>query len=540
MNQTRVEAFSAAELAKKPLQSTSTDKVYQVSLEKRKVQVFFRSIRLLTVSIVSLSVMTSFAFGNSKIKKPNVSGQFYSSDAKELSADIDNFISLATVEPSQKKIEVLMAPHAGYMYSGGVAAYAFKSASTRNYKTIVILAPSHYVGFDGISVWEEGGFKTPLGTVEVDKGFAKKLIASNEKVYFEPRAFEREHSLEVEIPFLQKSFKDYKIVPVIFGQPSLELLEDFARTLKNIIADRNDVLIVVSTDLSHYHDDATARAMDAQAIEAIEKLDVQKVWKETKANTMEMCGAVPVSAAMLYAKAKGLTEVDVLRYANSGDVSQDKDRVVGYTAIAIYGDGDRSQDIEKNKGADVISSLTLTQKKRLIEIARTTVEKYVRHGTELEVQESDPRLMEVEGAFVTLHKKSDLRGCIGNIIGRQPLYLTVRDMAISAAVKDPRFPPVTVEELSTLDVEVSVLSKPRVITDVAEIEMGVHGVIVSQGRWHSGVFLPQVATDTGWSKEEFLSQLCSQKAHLSPDAWKDPKTKIEIFSAEVFSEKDLP
>jgi AmmeMemoRadiSam system protein A len=147
--------------------------------------------------------------------------------------------------------------------------------------------------------------------------------------------------------------------------------------------------------------------------------------------------------------------------------------------------------------------------------------------------------MEPEGAFVTIHYKNQLRGCIGNIIGRKPLYLTVRDMAVAAASQDPRFPPVSVGELDGTDIEISVLSRPRVVKDISEIELGKHGVIVTQGSWHTGVFLPQVATETGWSKQEFMSQLCSQKAHLPPDAWKDPKTKIEVFTANVFSEKDF-
>ena len=157
----------------------------------------------------------------------------------------------------------------------------------------------------------------------------------------------------------------------------------------------------------------------------------------------------------------------------------------------------------------------------------------------MDVPEVDRRLTLNEGAFVTIHKGGQLRGCIGNIVTQKPLYLTVRDMAIAAATEDPRFPRVRPEELDQIDVEVSVLSLPRVIRDVDEIELGVHGVIVSKGPLHYGVFLPQVAEETNWTKEEFLSQLCAQKAHLPADAWKDPGTKMEVFTADVFSEKDL-
>ncbi|HOY09558.1 MAG TPA: AmmeMemoRadiSam system protein A, partial [Candidatus Omnitrophota bacterium] len=176
---------------------------------------------------------------------------------------------------------------------------------------------------------------------------------------------------------------------------------------------------------------------------------------------------------------------------------------------------------------------------RLIEIARKTIQDHILNGTVMSFQETDPRLSAEEGAFVTLHKRKALRGCIGNIVARGPLYLTVRDMAIAAATQDPRFPAVTKEELDQLDIEISVLSQPRRCRDVREIEMGTHGVIVRKGIFHQGVFLPQVATETGWNREQFLSNLCAHKAGLPPDAWKDPKIQIEIFTADVFSQQDL-
>ena len=178
--------------------------------------------------------------------------------------------------------------------------------------------------------------------------------------------------------------------------------------------------------------------------------------------------------------------------------------------------------------------MTEKQKKRLLEIARQTIEAYVHSGERLEFEEEDPALLEEKGAFVTLHSKKQLRGCIGNIIGRGPLYLTVRDMAIASATEDPRFSRVKESELDDLHIEISVLSIPAKVTDPGAIEMGKHGVIVRQGL-RGGVYLPQVATETGWSREEFLTSLCAQKAGLEPDAWKKG-AELEIFTAEVFSE----
>ena len=482
----------------------------------------------------------SSSFADSNIKEPNVSGSFYASDPKKLSQQIEAFVNEASVPLADQHIEMIISPHAGYIYSGPVAGYSYKAVRQNKYKTVVIIAPSHFFPFDGVSIWTKGGFKTPLGTVEVDQGFAEQLIPMNEHFYFDPKVYEREHSLEVQIPFLQKSYGQFKIVPIIMGQPNYSVCAALAMALKQLIGERTDVLIVVSTDMSHYHDDAFAREMDSRTIEAVGNLDSKAIWTNCHLGKMEMCGFVPVTTALIYAQEKNL-QAHVLRYANSGDVTGDKSRVVGYLSVAFSSAGSDRRSRE-NAGAGIqedTPALTTVQKKRLIQIARETIDEYVKTGRVLDVQETDSRLMQEEGSFVTIHKKGQLRGCIGRIIGQGPLYKTVRDMAIAAASQDPRFNPVSKDELKEIDVEVSVLSKPRRITDVNEIKMGTHGVIVSRGIFNQGVFLPQVATETGWTRDQFLSNLCAQKADLPPDAWKDPQTKIEIFSANVFSEKDV-
>lgn len=180
--------------------------------------------------------------------------------------------------------------------------------------------------------------------------------------------------------------------------------------------------------------------------------------------------------------------------------------------------------------------LNSEQKKELLNIARKTVESYVRDKKLPEFKETDPDLLRQEGAFVTLHKKGELRGCIGNIIGTQPLWMTVRDMAVESSTGDPRFAPVAPDELKDIKIEISVLSQPKRVQDVNEIKMGTHGVIVKRG-FNSGVYLPQVATETGWSRDEFLSSLCASKAGLPADAWKDKNTELSVFTAQVFGEE---
>lgn len=475
--------------------------------------------------------MTTPAFSDASIKLPNVSGQFYSADPKELSQDIENMMGKVSIKGVDFPVDILIVPHAGYVYSGGVAAHGFKSLQSQSYRTIIVLAPSHYVRFDGMAVWAKGGLQTPLGVVAVDEIMAEALIHKNPYVQSFPKAFDKEHALEVEIPFLQKTFKDFQVVPIIMGQPRWETLQQFAKDLKEVIGDRRDVLLVVSTDLSHFHDDATARQMDDQAMEAIKEFKAKEIFEGCQEQTMEMCGCIPVTAALLYAQEKGLTQSSVLTYANSGDVSGDRDRVVGYTSILIHGPSLKKQDS--------LVTLSRAQKRQLLTIAQETIEAYVLEGRTYQIPSHEERLRLSEGAFVTIHKNGQLRGCIGHIMGQGPLDELVRDMAMAAASSDPRFSPVTPEELKALDIEVSVLSQPQKVTHVDDIQLGRHGVIVRRGFSHYGVFLPQVADETGWSKEEFLSQLCVQKAGLPADAWKDPQTTLEIFTADVFSWTDV-
>ncbi len=474
------------------------------------------------------------AHGQENIKKPNVSGQFYPSDPIELSGQIDDFFHKASVEPMDGRIEVMIAPHAGYVYSGPIAAYGYKAASRSSYKTIVVIAASHYVGFSGASVWAQGKFETPLGPIEVDTDFAKKIIDADKEFAFIPKVFEKEHSLEVQLPFLQKTFTNFKIVPIVMGQPTFQTCQDLASVLSRIIADRTDVLVVISTDMSHYHSAKIAKSMDGKAIDLVRKLDAAQLWQKCNDQTVELCGFAPVTVGLLYAKQKGL-DVKILNYGDSGDITGDKQAVVGYfSAVFFKGQGEEKKEMKKQNDQTIF--LTSAQKERLLTIAKETIDAYVKTGKVLDFKERDPRLLANEGAFVTLHENGQLRGCIGNVLGSGPLFLTVRDMAIASATQDPRFRPVTVEELDKLDLEISVLSKPWRISDPNEIELGVHGVIVSRGPFNKGLFLPQVATGQGWTREQFLSYLCTEKAGLPADAWKDPSTIIEVFTAQVFSE----
>jgi len=521
---------------------------------------------ILTIMFLTAILLPS-AFSQSDIKKPNVSGQFYSGDTTKLSKSIDAFFELARVQPYQKKVELIIVPHAGYVYSGPVAAYAYKAISNQKYTTVIIIAVSHFSDFEGFAIWPQGSFETPLGKVEVDAQLAQELLSATDKIKSFPQAFDKEHSLEVQIPFLQKTLKNFKIIPILTGKPSLDNCRNLADALIRVTGKREDILVVVSTDMSHYHNDATARRMDAATLSLIKNFKAQQLWTHCLLRDVELCGFSGTVTALLYAGLKGLDGVDILRYANSGDITGDKSAVVGYGAAVFYKkdsndsaqqaaqdkereNSEKDRPVQDNlkketdgetmaKKEEKTALLNAEQRKKLIDIAQKTIFAYIQKKETFEPSESDPRLSAEEGAFVTIHKHGELRGCIGNILGSGPLYKTVRNMAIAAATEDPRFHPVAADELKDIDIEISVLSRPRRIKDVGEIQMGVHGVIVGRGLFNRGVFLPQVATETGWSREEFLSNLCAHKAGLPPDAWKDPQTTIEIFTAQVFSQKDV-
>ncbi|MFH0855046.1 MAG: AmmeMemoRadiSam system protein B [Candidatus Omnitrophota bacterium] len=502
------------------------------------------------VSVLSFGVCHSLYAGG--IKEPCVAGTFYPEDPGELSKMIDAFLEEANPETGPVgRVFALISPHAGYGYSGKVAGFGYKLIKAKEYKTVVILGTSHHYAFSGISVYPGGVFKTPLGGIPVDDEFTQKLLNKGPAVTFVPEAFQEEHSVEVQLPFLQKTLDNFKIVPVVIGDVSLSTCQKFAALLKESINTRNDVLLVVSTDMYHGYDYEEADKTDNLTLAAIKNMDAQALYYGIRDEKMQLCGGFGVVTALILAKSMGYDKAVLLKHTNSAEVTNNMKKgiwTVGYSSWAIGA----SMGSSVNGGQSRTSGASLGpsanpggeamfnkgQRKRLLEIARAAIEAYLKNGKVLEITETDPALAKTTGAFVTLNEHGDLRGCIGSLLGTEPLYLTVRDMAVEAATGDSRFNPVKLPDLKNIEIEVSVLSPMQKIDDPGLIKLGVHGVLVRQG-YKSGVFLPQVATETGWSKDDFMSNLCVHKAGLAPDAWKDRSTEIYIFTAEVFSEKEM-
>ena len=486
-----------------------------------------KKLTLISGLLIILAFLGCFSKANAQ-QQPNAAGTFYPNDKTELLSLLNSLLDSVNLPPEDNiNIFAIIAPHAGYGYSGKTAAYGYKTIQGKPYKTVIIIGPSHYYHFSGISIYPEGSFQTPLGDIEIDKDFTSKLLSKDNDVFSEPRAFEKEHSIEVQLPFLQKTLTDFKIVPIVMGDCTLIMCEKFSSLLKEAIGGRKDVLVIASSDMYHGYDYTEAEKTDKLTLSHIENMDASGLYYGIRDGKLQLCGGFPAVSTIMLAKELGYNKTKLLNYTNSALVTGRKIRgvwTVGYSCLLIGNENKENTEMLNN-----------AQEKKLLDIARQSIKTYLETGKKSEISETDPVLTKVMGAFVTLHKDGQLRGCIGNIIGRQPLYLTVKDMAVEAAVGDPRFEPLDLSELEDIEIEISVLTPPEKISSSEAIKLSIHGVVLQQGPY-SAVFLPQVASETGWNKEEFLSHL-AQKAGLSADAWKDKNTQFQVFEAIVFSEQ---
>ncbi len=469
-----------------------------------------------------------------KVRRPAVAGAFYPGSRLLLQRQVDGFLAKARKVELEGELIALISPHAGYIYSGPVAAYAYKQLQRKDFDTVILIGPSHRVGFAGASIYNQGPYQTPLGLVEVDSDLASKIIAQDKSIRYIPQAHIREHSLEVQLPFLQRTLKDFKIIPILISDSSLKNCRILADAIFVSIEGKK-VLIIASTDLSHYLSYKEACRLDKVTLDAIVTLNPEEVAKKG-----DLCGKAAVLTTIILAKKLGADKAIILKYLNSGDTAGPKNGVVGYGAVAIVKKGAKKmkeayfERSEKQGSARRAGSYTKEEREELLKIARDSITSFLTTRKPPKIETKNSKLKQKRGVFVTLRRGEALRGCIGFIEPIFPLYHAVSECAISAATKDVRFPPVTIEELSKITIELSVLS-PTKRASVDEIEMGIHGVVVKKG-FNQGIFLPQVATETGWNKEEFLSHLCSGKAGLPPDAWKDKDTEIYIFTVEKFED----
>jgi AmmeMemoRadiSam system protein B/AmmeMemoRadiSam system protein A len=471
---------------------------------------------------------------------------------------------LGKVTPAQVRGEVvgIVCPHAGYVYSAQVAAYSYTTIKNNSYDVVCIVGPSHRTYVTGAAVYSSGSFETPLGSVDVAEETARALISSGRGFMDDSGPHSMEHSLEVQLPFLQTVLRSFKIVPILVSDLPTSRCEELGKALADCVRGEK-ALLVASSDLSHYPAYEDANKVDNETIKSWKSMNLEEVsskeeeimGRRIRNLSCTMCGSSAIMIVMAASKALGADSTIILKYMNAGDVSGDTSGVVGYAAAAfVKTPGKEEKDKSEKKGEigkgemgkgeigktekkeEREFSLTKAEKKKLLSIARSSIEATLSGKPLPRFDVTEPDLKTHAGAFVTLRRSGDLRGCIGRLVGDKPLYEVVSRMAVAAATEDTRFRSVSLSELQNIDIEISVLSPLKKMSNLKELELGKHGIYIAKGM-RAGCFLPQVADETGWSKEEFLNRCCTDKAGLETNAWKKD-ADVFLFTAEVFSEKE--
>ena len=433
--------------------------------------------------------------------------------------------------------QAVIVPHAGYVFSGEVAASAFsRIPAGHSYKRIFLLGPSHRVGFTGASVDTLYDYaETPLGQIPIDVSTGEALIRNGNGSFVCRRdAHDGEHCLEVQLPFLQMLFNEVPpVIPIVIGTQRLNILEEIAKMLKPYFNEEN--LFVISSDFSHYPSYEDARKSDLYLAEAITSGGLKEFLKalmqidrmEYTGQDTAACGANAIAVLLSILDDLGRERVDTehVMYRNSGDSPYgNKNRVVGYNSFVF------------TRRAEHIFHFSDEEKKAMIATARAGIHSSL--GLDFDGDDTPVGILKEKGygVFVTLRMDGRLRGCIGRFSSDDTLAATIRAMALSAAFSDPRFPSLSRKEAPRVEIEVSVLSPLKKIGSVEEFKLGRDGIYMIKGGRH-GTFLPEVAEETGWTTEEFLGHCARDKAGIGWDGWKD--AELYTYQAEVVNESSL-
>lgn len=470
------------------------------------------------------SLITGCNGGEVKVRKPGYAGMFYPADKIELKEMVDGFLKDVTPRHIKGRVSVIIVPHAGYIYSGPVAAHGYKLIKEISPKRIILLGPSHQYPLETPVLYGEGSFLTPLGEVPINREITKKIKKRCPGIEVSPETHSREHSLEVQLPFLQRVLSGFEIVPILIPpHRSLTDEEHLAKVLSELLEEDKDLIILVSTDMSHYHPYREAKRIDEDTAELIKKISIEKLGEGILSGENELCGDGAVLTGMLTARYFKADGVEVLSFLNSGDTQGDKTRVVGYISAAFY---------KKEENGEQI---TEKEKEEILKIAAETIVSYIKERKIPEFTPESKIFKEKRGVFVTLMKKGELRGCIGRFEPDEDFLTLLQKMAVESSTQDYRFPPVTAEELKDIEIEVSILSPLKKVDSLDEFIVGRHGIYMKKG-FRSSTFLPQVASEQGWDKEETLRHLCL-KAGLDPDAWKEG-AEFYIYTSTIINENN--
>ncbi len=494
------------------------------------------------------------------VRAPAVAGSFYPASAAELQAQVDELLRCPPRPAGAPALVGGVVPHAGYVFSARCAASLYRLLHSNQFDRVILIGPSHHLPFAGLGLPHAGltAYRTPLGDVPIATGLCARLAASPGFVRL-PRDAGPEHCLEVQLPFLQRSLGRFELVPVLCGGVREESVGAYAAALAPLLDART--LLLASSDFTHYgpnygyvpfESDAKGRLaqMLASAAGAAAALDLEGFRRHSCDTGDTICGGYPIQIVIDALRRSGrAVRGAVLDRYTSGDVVGDYRNSVSYAAVGFFGGtnavtpaapaaGPEERKAEMKQsgpgGAASEFSVSAAGQKRLLEIARQSIAHYLRDRRPGSFAVTEPELLTPAAVFVTLTQQGRLRGCIGTTEPRSALHEAVSRLAVAAAFEDGRFRPLSADELPRTHIEISVLSPMRRVKGGDEIRKKVHGVVVHRGG-HSGLFLPQV-----WEhferKEDFMGELCQQKAGLDPDAWKDPATELYVFTVFAFEE----
>lgn len=458
-----------------------------------------------------------------------VAGTFYKKEKEDLLSDLQN--KFANASPcKQSNVRAVISPHAGYVYSGQIAASAINQIpKDKSYKRIFIIGSSHYYSYGKASVFLGDYYKTPLGKVPIDKEVAMQLTHDSEFIDYFPKVHSQEHSIEVQLPFLQFHLdKPFKIVPIIICSSNGLLSKEVASKLQPYF--NQDNLFIISTDFSHYPSYRNAVSIDLRTAEMICENSASKLQNFVKATDEEnkistcLCGWTSVLTLLHLTAEEKRYKYTLIEYANSGDsIYGKKTGVVGYWAITV------AEQMAKE------FLIKESEKEALLNIARNSITNTVlKEDKHLINIPKKGLLSKKRGVFVSLYNGNMLRGCLGRFTPLFPLHESVRKLAALTATEDRRFEPIDESELADLTIEISLLSPMKKIESIDEIELGTHGIYIKKG-YNAGTFLPHVATETGWNLHEFLGHCAQDKAQIGWNGWK--YADIYTYEAVLFKGK---
>lgn len=468
-------------------------------------------------------------------RRPAVAGTFYPATQNELKVELEALFANA-LPKKLNNVGAIISPHAGYLFSGGVAASAFNQIDReKEYERVFIIASSHRSSFPGASIYCDGNFEMPYGQEPVDTQLGAFLCSQNPSLFSSnPVHHSKEHSIEVQLPFINFILKPtYKVVPILMGNVTPQDCQSIAQALEPYYNSEN--LFIISSDFSHYPNYEQARSIDEATMQAIVSnnpvnlLNVidQNASKRVKNLQTSLCGWSAVLVLQYLTQHNLFSSYHSLEYKNSGDnaLYGEMDSVVGYWAIAVTRDSEILHWIARHAIEKAI-----TEENPIHSNEKDSSKLKAQVLRELGVGKMPDLFLQKCGVFVTLKKRGKLRGCIGYIQSETALYKEVANVAVLAACYDNRFNKVAPKELPEIEIEISILSPMRLISDIEEIEMGKHGIQIEKNG-HSGLFLPQVGAETGWTRQEYLGHCARDKAGLGWDGWKE--AKISIFTVDI-------